>query len=275
MENRMDLRAPGPGSSERKGTRRTPALLHTALAVAVGAALGFAAGNRNSTQAVTTPEGAPALPAAQPSAPLSVARSSSAAQRRSLAARSPVNEEEREAEATYRREQSKEVFDGMLEHFKMAVRAMPGNPEAVATAMRMYQTGAAETLVRAAPELIPDLAKQIEGSLCEAGASDAQLMVMAQLAGDVPELASESGFDCVFQKRKGEDLALWRTLDAWRRSGMARTPGIEQLERSATHEQTRLRLKDEDPVAELTARAASREGSPASEAPRPLKDLIK
>jgi hypothetical protein len=275
MENKMDLRAPGAGSTEREGARRTPALLHTVLAAAVGAALGFAAGNRNSTQRVITPEVTPALPPAQPSVPLSVAGGTSPAQRRALAAKMPVNEEERAAEETYRREQSKEVFDGMLEHFKVAAKAMPGNPEAVATSMRMYQVGVAEALVRAAPELIPELAKEIEGSLCEAGASDAQLMVMAQLAGDVPELASERGFDCVFQKRKGEDLVLWRTLDAWKQSGMPRTPGVEQLEHSATHEQTRLRLKDEDPVGALTARSASHEGAPATEAPRPLKELIK
>lgn len=186
-----------------------------------------------------------------------------------------VNEEEREAEATYRQEQSKEVFDGMMEHFKIAAKAMPGNPEVIATSLRMYQVGVAETLVRAAPELVPELAKQIESSMCEAGASDAQLMVMAQLAGEVPELASGRGFDCIFQKRKGEDLVLWRTLDAWKQSGMPRTPGIEQLERSATDERTRLRLKDQDPVEELTARSASREDSFVTGAPRPLNELIK
>jgi len=167
-------------------------------------------------------------------------------QRRTTATPSAPKSEDEEREASYRTQQSREIVDLLSERFRAVSAAFPqGQPEFVADHLRLYQVGLVDGILRTAPELTGPLGKHVESALCDPQAGDAMHMVMARLAGDTPELASPRGFDCIFQRRGKEDVVLWTALDAWRRSGLARTDGLEKLERSASDARTKQRLHPE------------------------------
>jgi hypothetical protein len=148
----------------------------------------------------------------------------------------------------YQEEQAKDVLDGLLNRLRLIDKAFPASPEVVANELRGYQMGLADGVLRTAPELAPELARRTENVLCDPKATDTQLMVMARLMGDMPDLATSTGFDCIFKNRSKEDVVLWSALDAWRDSGLERTPGLQHLERQAVDKRTINRLQAEEPA---------------------------
>jgi hypothetical protein len=158
-----------------------------------------------------------------------------------------------EAERRYRVQQSRELVDLLFVQLGMFEKFFPdAGPEAAATQMRLYQKGLADAIMRTAPDLTDELADQIEQTLCDPQARASQLASLARLFGDIPELASERGFDCVFGQRAEEDVVLWSMLDAWRVSKLPRPPSLIALERDTKDGRVRERLTE---LAEFEARA--------------------
>ena len=136
-------------------------------------------------------------------------------------------------------------------------------PEAAATQLRLYQKGLVDGILRTAPDLTDELAGLVEQTLCDPKTRPSQLVALARMFGDMPELASEKGFDCVFAQRSQEDVVLWSMLDAWRVSKLPRPPALVALERDAKDERTRARLREQSVFA---ARAALPEAAQTVEA---------
>ncbi len=145
------------------------------------------------------------------------------------------------ADAVYRVEQSRELVDLVRRSVTRASLFVPpeGGPEMIANQVAMYQSGWIDSLVRTAPNLVDELASEIERSMCSSETSDAELIVMSRTVSTAPELANSAAFDCLFSKRRGEDVVLWSAVEAWRRSGLPKTDVIAEVERSAKDDRTR------------------------------------
>lgn len=146
----------------------------------------------------------------------------------------------------YRAHQSEQVLKLMLSRVDAAMSVVPGgNAEAAAAMVRDYQRGIVDGYLRTTPDLIDELAEQVEQQLCRPDTPTSHLVSMARLIGDVPELAGEAGFDCVFSDRAREDVVLWTMLDAWRNAQLPKTPAMARLEQTTTDERIRARFAEQ------------------------------
>jgi hypothetical protein len=129
-------------------------------------------------------------------------------------------------------------------------------PEASANMVRTYIQGMADTVRQTSPAARSALAEEFTQRLCGEDLRDAELITMAYLALELPDIASSRGFDCVFSRRgKREDAVLWSMLDAWRHSGQEKTATIAEIERTAVDPRTQRRLLPR--AAELLLRKAA------------------
>jgi hypothetical protein len=144
----------------------------------------------------------------------------------------------------HRRTQSREVL-AALSFQTNAAKLVPHatSPEATAAEVDMYVAGWADALMRGAPELVDELAEEIERSMCAPDADDAQLLVLVHAVSRVPELANARGLECLLS-REQEDVVLWNTLDAWKVSVRRLAPSdvLARLENSAQDKRTLDRL---------------------------------
>jgi hypothetical protein len=125
----------------------------------------------------------------------------------------------------------------------------PGSelPETRANAIRGRLQGMAAAIRQLAPGVRSALADEFSQRLCSGSLKDDQLVTMAYLAQELPDIASSRAFDCVFSQRgHQEDVVLWYMLDAWRFSDQPKTAALEAIERSATDERTRRRFLPRD-----------------------------
>lgn len=148
-----------------------------------------------------------------------------------------------DAARKYRRDQAKELF-GTLRGKLAAVKMMSldKNPESVSVQMNEYLSGWVDGVVRSAPDLADELASEVQDTLCKSDQDPALMMTTFRLVGQMPELASDAAFDCVFSGHKSEDVVLWSALDAWRASQLPKSAAIAEIERNATDERTRAHL---------------------------------
>jgi hypothetical protein len=173
-----------------------------------------------------------------------------------------------EGERAYRAQQARELGEllrmkiGSLRHMQAI-----GGPEAVADSLGYWTIGWTDALVRTAPDLVDDLAAEFETKMCDPNADPAELMVLSNVMGHMPELGNERGFECI-AARGTEDAVLWRSLDAWRAGALPKTPAIARLEQTATDERTRRRLvkfADEVPAAETESAVDEEESDPEAQ----------
>jgi hypothetical protein len=163
---------------------------------------------------------------------------------------------DQEAERQYRKRQSKDLVDLLRAHtaeFEMQNPGLP--PEAIANQGLLYLKGWADGVVRTAPDLVDELADELEKSLCDNEASDAILITISRAIIAIPELANSKGFDCLFSRRTREDVVVWTALDAWKRSGLPKSAAITTLERTAIDSRTRQRFMSADEVSQQSDRA--------------------
>lgn len=126
---------------------------------------------------------------------------------------------------------------------------LPGGPEAAVQGVMPYLLGWTDSVVRTAPDLMDELAGEIETTMCDHEASPASIMLMSRVVQQLPELGNPRGFDCVVA-RGTEDVVLWDALDAWRKGALPKSAALERLERAATDERTRRRsIKWDDELA--------------------------
>jgi hypothetical protein len=134
----------------------------------------------------------------------------------------------------------------------------PGEfPETSANAIRLYVQGVADTVKQTSPAVRAALAEEFTTRLCEGALADDELITMANLGLELPDITSPRAFDCVFARRGArEDVVLWSMLDAWRHSGQDRTAAVADVERSATDPRTQRRFLSQE--AEMALRGGSR-----------------
>jgi hypothetical protein len=147
-------------------------------------------------------------------------------------------------EAERRRAGAKGVVQALFETLRSSPGHGRGTPEYAAAHTREFIRGVAQTAKAIAPELLVPLADEVTDRLCDpAGQGDDELVMLAFVQQEMPELSSARGFECVLARRRGtEDIVTWSMLDAWRQSGLPRTPSIEALARDARDERTRSRF---------------------------------
>jgi hypothetical protein len=128
-------------------------------------------------------------------------------------------------------------------------------PEASANMVRTYVQGMADTIRQTSPAVRSALAEEFTQRLCGEALRDDELITMAYLALELPDIASTKGFDCLFSRRgTREDTVLWSMLDAWRHSGQEKTAAIAAIEQTASDPRTQRRLLPR--AAELLLRKA-------------------
>jgi hypothetical protein len=134
-------------------------------------------------------------------------------------------------------------------------------PETSANAIRLYVQGVAEAVKQTSPAVRGALAEEFTARVCGGSLRDDQLITMAYLGLELPDITSPRAFDCVFSQRgTQEDVVLWNMLDAWRHSGQEKTTALAQIERSATDPRTQRRFLA--PEMEAALRAPPRGGEP-------------
>jgi hypothetical protein len=223
---------------------------------AVGLVVGAWAHSALGQQTVAPPEPAadataPVAAAPAPVRPRNAPRSRASARPKPFLVRPAIacEGQDEEGQREYREQQSKELVDLMLMHLGAYQRTHVNEPaEAAINDMALYHKGLMDGIARTAPDLADELSERIEHDLCRPGMGDAQLMLLGRTLQEMPELASEKGFSCIFQQRKGEDMVLWTMLDAWRDSGLPETPALVELAQRARDERTRARFLSREPA---------------------------
>src|SRR4051812_10234417 len=110
-------------------------------------------------------------------------------------------------------------------------------PERSARSIHQYLVGMVDGVAAAAPAMRAKLAEEFTERLCNQSLSDDQLITMASLGNELPDIVSTKGLDCVFARRgQKEDPVLWSMLDTWRHTGQEKTAAVSQIERLATDE---------------------------------------
>jgi hypothetical protein len=147
------------------------------------------------------------------------------------------------------------VFDQLAEQSRMGVKVA----ETRAGKVLPYLGGVLNGALQADPGMRSAFSEEFTSSLCERTLGDDQMISVAHMALALPDIATESGFECFFSKAK-EDVPLWTMLDAWRHSGLPKTPAIARLQTSATDSRTARRfLSDEEAMAQRISNMRSTE----------------
>jgi len=160
------------------------------------------------------------------------------------ALRAPARENE-DQELAHRQGRSRELMLVLQSRVGLA-KLLPHatSPEAVANEVETYLQGWTDAVTRGAPELVDELAAELEQRMCAPHVEDGELVVLAQAVTRMPELANARGLDCLLA-RPTEDYVLWTALEAWD-SNAARLPPsamLRQVELRATDERTLSRLR--------------------------------
>jgi hypothetical protein len=101
-------------------------------------------------------------------------------------------------------------------------------------------------LIRVAPDLADELTAEIDAAVCAPAKDPALTLVTLQLLMQMPELSSESAFNCLLAGNPKEDVVLWHALDAWAKSGLPNTEAIAAIRRTAIDTRTLSRLNGSD-----------------------------
>jgi hypothetical protein len=149
-----------------------------------------------------------------------------------------------DAEAMHRRSQSKALMQSLGARLKIAKLAPHAtSPEATANEVELYLAGWSDAIMRGSPELIDEMAAEIEREMCEPGAEDAALVVLSRAAARMPDVANARGLECILARGR-EDFVLWTALDAWSASAqrLGESAVLARVEQSARDERTTQRL---------------------------------
>jgi len=114
--------------------------------------------------------------------------------------------------------------------------------EAQATAIAPYAEGLLEGALQSDPAMRAAFGAEFKARLCgSAPTTDAEIISLSQMMRIVPDQATPEAFDCFFSHAK-EDVPLWSMMDAWRTTGLDKTPALTKLEATATDSRTQRRL---------------------------------
>jgi hypothetical protein len=220
-------------------------VIYGVAGVLVGLVMGYAVHPpaRAVTQVIPAKACVEAAPKQAPVTPSPVARpATQAAPREAPAPEAPIDGT---AEAAHRRSQSKALMQMLGARLKMAKLAPHATtPEATADEVELYLSGWSDALMRGAPELIDEMATEIEREMCDQSADDAELVVLSRAVTHMPDVANARGLECILARGR-EDFVLWSALDAWSASAerFGDSSVLARVEESARDERTLRRLR--------------------------------
>jgi hypothetical protein len=163
-------------------------------------------------------------------------------------------------EPTERRETAASLLETLFRRLPGRRERLADVPETSANAVRSYLQGMTDAVKQTSPAVRAALAEEFNDRLCGGSLRDDELITMAYLGLELPDITAPRGFDCVFTQRgEHEDAVVWYMLDAWRYSGHDKSAAIAQIERSATDPRTRRRFlsREEEVSMRLGGRAPS------------------
>lgn len=166
---------------------------------------------------------------------------------------------DREAEQSYKAQQSAELMGLLRSMLKRAELTGVGGPEDVSAHLNQYLHGWADAFVRTAPDMFDEFSAEVEQLMCDKQARDTQLVMVSQLLQRIPELGSARSFECVVQRGK-EDPVLWEALEAWKQTDVPLSPEMEKLAQGAQDERTRQALQRDDEGADSESREMEQPG---------------
>jgi hypothetical protein len=147
------------------------------------------------------------------------------------------------------------VFNQLAEQSRTGV----DQAEARADYVLPYLSGVLNGALQTDPQIRGAFSAEFTSALCDRTLEDDQTISTAHMALALPDIATDSGFECYFSRAK-EGVPLWTMLDAWRRSGLPKTPAIARLQTTATDPRTTRRfLGDEEAMAQRVANIRSTE----------------
>jgi hypothetical protein len=178
-----------------------------------------------------------------------------------------------DAEAVYRAATAHDLINALRQRVAAGERhnPIPGNPEAAANQVALFLDGFATALIRVAPDLVDEIAADVQSSLCSTRTSSAELITLSRLLEKMPEFANAEGIDCVLRNHPEEGIVLWEALSAWQISELPKSELIARIEASAQDERTQRRFlaRGEQPVA-----AAATEVLPSDRPPAPINSTL-
>lgn len=139
-----------------------------------------------------------------------------------------------------------QVFKQLDDQARSGVTVAEGRAGAVLP----YLSGMLQGAIQADPGMRSAFARQFTTALCDRELADDQAISVGQMALILPDVTTAQGIQCFFSKAK-EGVPFWTMLDAWRRSGLEKTPLLEQIRASATDPRTTRRfLSNEEAMAQ-------------------------
>jgi hypothetical protein len=157
-----------------------------------------------------------------------------------------------ESEAQHRARAASDLINVLRAKVAEAERASPmqETPEDAANMVAGYLNGFSAALVRIAPDMVDELASEVERSMCSPTTGAAEAITLSRLLRDMPELTNPEAIDCVVRDRP-EDIVLWSVLDAWNAAQLPKSEAIARVEAEAKDPRTRQhfrgRNQDGDP----------------------------
>jgi len=181
-----------------------------------------------------------------------------------------VDDDRAVGESQARMARAAHLLGGVFDQLDAQARRGIAPAEARAGMVLPYLSGVLKGALQADPALRSAFAAQFTAALCDRDRdlADDRAISLAQMALGYPDMASEQAFECFFARAK-EDVPLWSMLDAWRRSGLGKTPAIARLEASATDSRTTRRFSSpETALAQRAGLAAAALGSSLNQGDR-------
>jgi hypothetical protein len=143
--------------------------------------------------------------------------------------------------------QARDVMTLIVSQLLNEARALePLGIEAAGNAMTSYLKGALATLRLVEPSILAAMKVPLVERVCKQTVEDVELMLYARMVIQAPEVASERGFDCAFQRHSQEDALLWTLLDGFQATGLPVSGQVATLQRNATDERTKWRFMTPD-----------------------------
>jgi hypothetical protein len=145
-----------------------------------------------------------------------------------------------DAARRYRAQQSKDLIALVASRANLAEHMMgPANVEAAANMMDLYVSGWVETVMRTAPDLIDDLAAEMNSTFCDTSTRPTLLLMLMRIGMQMPELVDPKGLECLLSQHTSEDQVLWHSLRLLRVSGLPKPASFANIEQTASDPRTR------------------------------------
>jgi hypothetical protein len=158
--------------------------------------------------------------------------------------------EDPERQAAVRSHRAELLLEDVFQELDVRAKRGIEPAETRAGSVLPYLSGILRGSIQGDPAMRTAFSAQFTSALCERSLAEDQTISVAHMAMLLPDIATPRGFDCFFSKAT-ESVPLWTMLDAWRRSGIEKTPVLARLQAASTDSRTARRfLSTEEAIAQ-------------------------